>query len=163
MFSVSLSQTSAQILEPPGVARANANSALRVSFFSDVDLLFSLSGSVDCSGSCTSFVQLYGPDDVLLFDATTVSGAQSGSVQGVLLANQSYFLWARTDVVAARTATSGVAFDAATGSWDLTLSFGTTGGLPEPAASGLLVIAALGLTLRGTRALRRSSPPHGRR
>ncbi len=140
VLSNSLSETVTQLFQPSGFARAEAFSELKITFFSDVDLAFSLDGSVDCAGGCTSFIQLYGPNNELLFDATTASGGQSGSLRATLLANQSYFLWARVDLVSF----PQPLYDTATGTWDIRLDLsGAGGGVPEPTTSALLAGGAL--------------------
>lgn len=145
VLSTSLSETAAQLYQPSGFARAEAFSELKITFFSDVDLAFSLDGSVDCNGGCTSFVQLYGPNNELLFDATTATGGQSGSLRGTLLANQSYFLWARVDLVSF----PQPFYDSATGTWDIRLDLsGAGGGVPEPTASWLIAGGALAVAVR---------------
>jgi hypothetical protein len=138
--------TGAQVFQA-GSARADSVSEMRTAFFTDADVTFTIVGDVVCAGNCTSFVSLHGPQNESLFDVTVTDGTLNRTATGTILANQSYFLWARATATAAVPPVSD--FDNARGDFTVLLALG--GGsnvLPEPGAyalmlAGLLSVGAL--------------------
>jgi hypothetical protein len=137
-------------------ARADAFSELKTAFYLDQDARFSIRGEVDCEGDCTSFVSLYGPENESIFDVTTTGGARDAEATVTLLANQSYFVWARATSVAA---VIGTGFDTGRGDFALALVWtgGSVPGIPEPGVGLLLVIGLAGVLALNWR--RRQSAP----
>ncbi len=135
-----------------GLAFGNVETELQVEFFSDVDVAFTLSGLVDCSGTgtCFSFVKLVGPQGQVLYDLRSTGGLLQTDVTGTLLANQSYFLWAWSE---SHANLAGAGDDDAAGSWSasLTTDVGGGGGVPEPSLLALLGAGLGGLAWLGRR------------
>lgn len=142
-----------------GSARADAESELKVAFFVDANITFTIHGYVACVGDCTSFVALYDAQNEPLFDLTVHEGSSNDTVTGTIFANQSYLLWARATTTSAIPPAPG--FDNAHGDFSVALDLSGAGGLvPEPETYVLMLVGLLsvGVIVRRRTVSRVSSP-----
>jgi hypothetical protein len=128
-----------------GTARTEATAELKTTFFTDVDVAYTLQTSVACDGDeCESFVSLYGASSTIL-DLHTTAGTSSRTISGTFLAHQPYSLWAWTGSVSALNADASLV---SSGSYTLNLALdaGSAGLVPEPSAALLLGVGLAGVT-----------------